>query len=480
MDLEKFLKFEKDMDLFTDEINGVRYWHIIRKYVYDEIQKDKDGVGTPHTTLENRGLLYRALLKVKQIPNILFNSPIFLKEKDILILNHHRRVKKENLYECIYTDEIIRHINHSYLVLEDPLLDMHYRPIPPTNIRYTDNIYNRYVFKRIINSLFKLSFVAKTEKENFLKLINKINIEFNVNLSQQYMLRLLENNLLQYQVIYKQFNKIINKVKPKIILEVVSYGLSRYAINDIAKRKGIPTVELQHGTMGKYHVSYNFAQKMNLYTFPEYLFLFGDYWKYNTNFPIDDTKVRVVGWPSYEENVKLFNKRINKRNKKRVILFISQGTIGKELSKIALELSKIINLDNYEIIYKLHPGEYARWKIEYPWLETSNDIQVIDNNKREMHYYFSKSDIQVGVYSTALYEGLGYGLETYVCKIFGYKNMEELYNNNYVNLVESADDLSLYINKLNYYKAQYDTSYFWKDNSLDNIVKEVGAIISKT
>ena len=42
------------------------------------------------------------------------------------------------------------------------------------------------------------------------------------------------------------------------------------------------------------------------------------------------------------------------------------NTIGRELSKLAVELSGKIQGTDYKIIYKLHPGEYQDWKNRYP------------------------------------------------------------------------------------------------------------------
>ena len=66
---------------------------------------------------------------------------------------------------------------------------------------------------------------------------------------------------LRHKLSYRYYEKIINRVKPKIITEVVSYGFNRMIINEIAKEKQIPIVEFQHGVMGKYHVAYNFFSK---------------------------------------------------------------------------------------------------------------------------------------------------------------------------------------------------------------------------
>ena len=184
-------------------------------------------------------------------------------------------------------------------------------------------------------------------------------------------------------------------------------------------------------------------------------------------------KLIIAGFPYFENKLKELLKNSRKNSKKEDILFISQGTIGKELSKLAIKLDKLINHEKYNIIYKLHPGEYYRWEDEYPWLKNSN-IEIIDNSKYDIYYYFSRCNFQVGVYSTAIFEGLGFDLKTFIYKIYGYKHMKDLYENNYAQLVASADDI---INKLNSGEENIiNKEFFWKSNSLKNIIDNLNNI----
>ena len=68
-----------------------------------------------------------------------------------------------------------------------------------------------------------------------------------------------------------------------------------------------------------------------------------------------------------------------KEQKDEQIIIVSQGTVGNELSKLALNLSNAQNFD-YKIVYKLHPGEYGRWKVEYPWLHKAANEFVNHND----------------------------------------------------------------------------------------------------
>jgi len=83
------------------------------------------------------------------------------------------------------------------------------------------------------------------------------------------MEKTIYNAVLNFKYRIEYYSKVIKRIKPKLILEVVSYSESRYAVNHIASKFNIPTVELQHGTMGKYHIAYNFKKKINLSTFPD-------------------------------------------------------------------------------------------------------------------------------------------------------------------------------------------------------------------
>lgn len=236
---------------------------------------------------------------------------------------------------------------------------------------------------------------------------------------------------MYYELNYKIYKKILEKIRPKVVIEVVSYILNKLALNQAAYDIGILIIELQHGTKGQSHIAYNFKEKMKLDTFPQYIFTFGDYWKENTRFPINLENVKSVGWPFFEkQNIKFYNFTNDNDNDKISILFISQGTIGELLSQLAVQLAEFLDLDKYELIYKLHPGEYDEWEKRYPWLLV-NGITVIDNNDKNMHYYFANANIQIGVYSTAIYEGLGYGLKTYILTYPGHEQLSELYENGY-------------------------------------------------
>ena len=89
-----------------------------------------------------------------------------------------------------------------------------------------------------------------------------------------------------------------------------------------------------------------------------------------------------------EENKENENKVKENENQKQM-LFISQGVIGKYLSELAYETANSLNGDdgtqnnqNYNFIYKLHPGEYGTWKENYDYLTKAVEKHIFGSSRR--------------------------------------------------------------------------------------------------
>ncbi|QWB99437.1 hypothetical protein KHQ88_04530 [Mycoplasmatota bacterium] len=467
--IEKFLTFESDNNLFDLKVKDTHFWHLIRFQIYNKIESIIYDVGRAHgdkKSFRNNLILILYNLKYLFIRNVVFYN----KKIDYLFMNHPRRVMDNNVYKCLYTDNLISSGYEKYLIIEDPYQGMHKKLIPNRSIVYTDSL---FLFREI---KFLLSYnYFKNKEANIIKsLIYLINKEFKIDLDEKFLTSLIKKSIITFEYFNRKYKKLLLKTKPNVIIQVVSYTYSRLSLNYVAKTLNIPTIELQHGTMGKYHIAYNFKEKVNLPTFPDYIFIFGKFWKENTRFPISENKIKIVGWPYLEKKVSEFQKK-SKENSKKNIIFLSQGTIGIKFTKFALDFCNLIDLTKYKVILKLHPGEYGRWKKEYPWLIDSK-IEVIDHNKHDIHYYFAKSDIQVGVSSTALFEGLAYGLKTYVYKAFSFNYMEELYESGYATLVDSPLEL---INEIEDYRSSEikTIQYFWEQQSINKMFCAIKNII---
>ncbi|WP_368658035.1 hypothetical protein AB3Z07_24510 [Metabacillus halosaccharovorans] len=469
--LNEFIAFEEQNNLFEKVIQDIYFWPFIRFELYREIVTKKNDLGEMHTQAgENR--LERLLNKVAQLPGYFMRNPLWnLRRKDVLIFNHSRRVKQGHFYECLFTEDLVRSLPYSYYVMEKPYLKRHFKPVLTKNLKYLENIYflgirkKRYVRKKYLMNRAENSFIES--------LIEDFNRMFNVQLDQSKWKSRVQTIIFDYHSRYDAYHYILNKVQPKVLIQVVSYSFENLMFNEIAHKIGIPVIELQHGFIGNY-LPYVYQSKGNYQHHPDYLFCFGQYWKDVSRLPINKKNIIVTGASYYEKKKKTID--IETKKNKEIILFLSQGIIGKRLSKIALSLAQILNLNKYEIIYKLHPGEYHRWKKEYPWLITA-PFEIIDHNERDLYYYLQKADYQIGVGTTAIFEGLGLGLKTFIYKDYGHQMVEALYKNNYAVLFTSVEEL--YSNIINVREPAVITDYFWETHSIENMIKEIEKIISK-
>lgn len=239
-------------------------------------------------------------------------------------------------------------------------------------------------------------------------------------------------------------------------------------MNRISSKNSIPTVDLQHGMFARNEpLMVNYYKQMNLDNFPDKMLLFGDHWKREARFPIEDNSLISVGYPYFEEKKSKFNKD----NNSKYITFLSQGKIGVELSKLAAELSSLLKGTKYKILYKTHPFEHNRWKHEYPWLINKDNIEVFDSNDEDIYNFFEQSVCIVGVYSTAIYEGASLNLLTFIYNSYSSNELKELYGNyENVNLVKSAKDIVNILNqKTNEQKFTENFNQLFKKNSIENI-----------
>jgi hypothetical protein len=147
---------------------------------------------------------------------------------------------------------------------------------------------------------------------------------------------------------------------------------------------------------------------------------------------------------------------------KNQVVFISQGTVATELSKIALELAKL-NPD-MKVYYKLHPGEFGRWKTEYKYLQNINEINNLHVIENEVPLYelMASSEFLVGVYSTAIFEGLTLNCKTILLDLPGVEFLQYLLDSKSALLANNVADVEKYIVEDNF--QEIDSDYFFKEN----------------
>jgi hypothetical protein len=462
---EAFFDLEEKYNLNYQEIQGCFAWQLIRMHLYYDITRKAELFGAPQQ--KSLSLADKFATFLPFFKNSLLHNPFSGKyHRDILIFDHPRKVIFNGEYCDIYSKFIVDFLNgdYSFEVLESPYLNHHYTK-KQDYILYTDAIQlGSYVHKKFT----KVEFTQK-ETELISKVQSELENAFNVKLNIPWMLKL---HILNFQYDYKKYVDLFKKRKPKQVFVVVAY--ENLAVVAAAKYLGIEVVELQHGTITRYHLGYSYPEKTRkngeIPYFPDKILSFGDYWMNEDMSPIDMKNVIPVGFPYFEYQSKDF---IGLEDIDNQVLFISQGVIGKYLSKLALEFAK--DNGDLKIIYKLHPGEYETWRQNYPELVEASafdNFEVIDSSEIPLYRLLAESNYQVGAFSTAIYEGMMFGCKTFILDVPGVEYLDDLIERGYVFKIGDADDLNDNLEKFE--PTDYDGNFFFKDFDKELLKSVIG------
>jgi hypothetical protein len=448
--VEKIFDIEKELNLFDQKISGVYFWKLIRLSIFSKINEKLGTYEQAHNKEQNSHLQ-----KIKSIYPKLKNTYLYsvfsrTSEVDTLVFEHGRKVLVDGEYVDIYTyykvDEL-ENKNASYEIVDRPYLSKHYH-LASTNRSYSECFSFNYLFKKYFSKV-KLD---KPEQELLNKLEDKIEKTFGLKIILN---SLVSNKIKMFKVKKNQYIKMLRKRSVKKVYIVVSYIYEDLVA--ACQELGIECIELQHGSIIYHHLGYSFPHNKKIPYFPEKLELFGEYWYDSTPIPVEHENISVVGYPYLS---KMLGKYKDVRKVKNRIVFVSQGTVATGMSKVALGLAK--DNKDLEVYYKLHPGEFGRWKEEYINLIEAQRLENVHIIESELHLYevMAFSEYLVGVYSTAIYEGLVLNCKTILLKLNGIEFMNDLIEKKIVKIAESSGDIENLMQNENFKKI--DSEYFFK------------------
>lgn len=468
--IETFLELEEQYQLNNRQNSGIYYWTYSRFMIWEKLQRLEFGLGKSQRV--KRKKLWEKFLTVSMLFYNSFLKPQKLKKDvNIFFLDHPRRVLNDGYYECCYTTLLALEYGNS-LTGERPYLARHEKPVREQNLIYLDRIsvlgnLNYYFYKLFRRRRYKSIYTRI--REELSEALVQINEIWQAGQNEEWITDLIVKRFFVCLKKKEEYRRLLTKIRPHIIVEVVSYSMDGMILNELGKEYGIPTIELQHGTMGRGHAAYNYCAGSRIRQFPDYIFLFSDYWKQITALPVDEDHIRITGYPYFDRQIQKYPR---KQQNGKTILFVSQGTIGAVLSRFATELARQPGIEEWTLIYKLHPGEFESWENDYPWLKESG-IKVEGKGDRGIYELFSVCDVQIGVYSTALFEGLGFGLRTLIYKAYRSEMFEELCRMGYAEYVSGPEEC---MEKLKS-SSMRERKMFWKQNALENMKTELDALL---
>ena len=452
---DKILNIEKKHNLNSFNVNGFRPWTYIRHII--ELKAS-------YKLASTKSLIFKI---IRNLPFMLSRkSKLNVKKIDVLFSTSPRRTFIKGLYECIYTDEIADAFPNS-VTLEQSSFEIltHYTPAKTKNLIYSDRIF--------VKSCFYLFYEKYVRKSRYFNAYTQIDSYMRKPLSELFdstdigvWTEKMTDRYFIYLSMYKSYEQLLQRLSPKLVIEVSYYHFDHMVINELSKKMNIPTIELQHGVIIKNSV-FNTYYCESTSHIPDMVLLFSNYYKDMIRYSIKSHNMIPVGFPYFDKQLQKHKTNNNTTIGDKVLIFLSSMT-DDGFDKIALDVFTRISKSGWKVIFKLHPWEYNDWASRYPILINS-DIDVIGNNKKNIYEIFSICHAVVGINSTAIFEAIGFGLPTFIIDLPGASYVEDLWKNDYAVKVSDCDELCYYIENLDDYDCAKDIEDLWMPNSLENI-----------
>jgi len=430
---EVIWELEKKYNLLDLEIDGVWIWQFLRITIYYELGQEIGLIEKPHTYFSSSKQKYRKYFSLAK-SSLLHNPFLRLQKVDAYVFEHERHTKVDGEKVDIYTIDIKEKIKKegcSYEVVEPPYLGSHYK----TKNRDTSHS----DFLLILIELFKKCIRVKFQTKD-IEFISKLENEINGRLQVEYNLkRLFSLGIKKFKAQYNIYSTLFSIKKIKSIYTVVAYG-EKGGMIWAAKILGIKVYEIQHGVYSRYHLGYSYPHgNKNLKYFPDMFLTWGGIWGSMETFPLKKEQIEVLGFKYFEKSINRY-KKVSKIPGQ--ITVISQGVLGPRIADMIL--ANISFFKDKNIVYKLHPGEYDRWE-NYSSLVKLNEFKYVQVAKDiDLYQLLAQSEYQIGVFSTAIYEGLFLGCKTFLLELPGIEYMEDLIKANHVKLISKNNERSFF------------------------------------
>jgi len=421
------MAIENKLGLFDVTVDGMPVWERLREAVKIDLLARTGLTGTVHSA--ESSLWSRLRGSYLMMRNLIIGNPFLGGASEMVFFGHPRRKERDGTWWDIYCDPLHRESDGDVFHMEPPWNFKHFTPAETADCRYTDLI--EYLGRT--NATFEL--VGPDSKgppqERMAQAEERFEAEFDVPLDLQGQLR----TLLQERTVAKPlYDRLLARLDPDLVVIIAHSG--RETFIEACHDAGVPVAELQHGQISPYSYQHSFPGDRTKHAYPDYLLTFGDVWETAASLPLAHDRVFPVGYPYLERELE----RRQPLARGRQIVFISTPEAGHRLSEIAADISARPDVD-YEVVYKLHPDEYDRWESAYPWLRDA-PLSVVGRDGPSLYDLFAESSVQVGVGSTALYEGLAFELTTYLLREPTVEWLGPAIEHGDATVIESASELA--------------------------------------
>ncbi|GAB4252493.1 MAG: hypothetical protein Kow0079_07290 [Vicingaceae bacterium] len=433
---EFILKLENEFPVDQWKVNQIHIWPIIRirlyfnvlfqvekSYQHKLIEQTKENNPSKNKIANNWRVkklkAFMALLKIKKA-DFLFSEAIT-----------HRANYKGELWSKLF-DPILNNLNRKGVFIEhSPKIKYKGSKLHNTkNVYFLNDIAN-YVYynkSRAVNHKKVTKDIDLERYNDFIDFLNKNDIT--KDFAKKHDISSLINIMKKFADLCTMYALILDKVKPKIIFSACFYTFQVMALNYVANKKGIKTIEVQHGPQSSVHMGYAEWTKipeMGFNTMPQFFWC----WDKNSSETLkkwtnkSNQKVITGGNPW----VDFFNYKIKKPTHK-VALYSLQN-----LNLEYMFRDEIVNLINnnseYQFWIRLHPIQIEfkeQLKEILAQKNLLNKVNIDDATALPLPEVLSKTAIHLTHFSGCTIESSFFNIPTVLLDKRGIETFPELIN----------------------------------------------------
>lgn len=432
----RLIDIEKKHGLLDVEINGVKIWQALRMQIFLEVGLKTGCYEVPHTIKDSP--LDRVKAAGSFARSVLFHNTYFGGGgKEILVFDHNRKVRIGGEFIDIHTkyfiDDLLKR-GASFEVYERPYMNRHYSKNEPYR-RHLDIIL-------ILTTLYGMLFPSRinaADRRFLARLRSEIGSAFRIDID---LVKMFSKEIARFRIKYRLLSALLKKKGAREVYMVVGYGEA--PLIKAARDLGVTSIEFQHGIFSEYALGYHYpsVSKNSLEYFPDRIYVWDDYWKDMCELPLTDDRIVTYGFQHLLKTREAY-RHISKNE--RQIIVISQGIAGPKMSDIILD--NIDDLKDYTIVYKLHPGEYDRWRQYESLVRLSgyDNVKVIDNNEIPLYRLLAESRFLIGLSSTVIFEALSFDCTILLVDLPGIEHMKKLIGAGKATKIESGEKIVGYL-----------------------------------
>jgi len=403
---------EARFGLLDWEVAGVKPWMARRFAIFQwlatELTLIDEGPEEPPRAWPER-LRYHARL----LRGAVSKSPFRDTEKcDVLVFEGPRSGIVDGDRVCVHTHSLVSDLTQQgkRVRLLDSHLDGFHIKSPDPRRRFIDSIAiesgARFRLSRWTPTDSDLRFLTTLEKH----LTSALSIPVGLGW-------LLTPGVPRFKASYIPYRRLLQKLQPTEIFVVCAYSVLAPLVA-AAKNLGIRVTEVQHSVTSRYHMGYGYpgASARSIDYLPDRFLAWTRVGRYLADLPC---QVEAIAPPWTRSGLSPGTVK-----EERLMVVLSQPVIARRLAKALLDRSQ--QLLPYRLVVKPHPAELAdpRLRQVFEPLRELRNVTITESS--DLRKLLSRAEYQVGVYSTALYEGIHLGCRTLLIPLPGIEHMSHL------------------------------------------------------